>query len=138
MYHSSWHSCATMLVVWRLPLWLFIMDLQCIYFWSCLASGHFAPLFESLSLHKVPCVSPAAFIGSCLSSQSLCIQLLSSFCGSVLSFWKGVSFCLSVIFNQWSPLYCWQFIQGSTYLSVFHWSLSSFFLAWFCYTARSG
>ena len=42
--------------------------------------------FGGLGLHEASCVSPAVFIGSCLSSQSLCTQLLSYFYGSVPSF----------------------------------------------------
>ena len=47
------------------------------------------PLCPSLwgfGLLEASCVYPTAFISSCLSSQSLCTQLLSSFCGSVPSF----------------------------------------------------
>ena len=61
----------------------FVTHLSLLYNAWCQAT---LPLsLGGLSLHKVSCVSSATFIGSCLSSQSLCTQLLPYFQGYVPS-----------------------------------------------------
>ena len=72
-------------------LWLF--DSNLCHSLSCICNSsvsdqawHQALCLGSLGLHKASCVSPAAFLGSCVGSQELCHQLLASFHDSAVSF----------------------------------------------------
>ena len=39
-----------------------------------------------LGLREASCISPAAFLGSCVGSQGLCTRLLALFCDSTITF----------------------------------------------------